>query len=430
MFSNSFGALSNQIGSSPVLLSLNLLLPHHEDNAFDALNQFPALLVNTQKKQHAFYTFYNSYNFAKVKNITLQNSATSGVNERKGNYNPNPKNQFMLSYQYSTPLSDHWYAKSLGFSFIAPIPELLIIDSTSSFLPKYYWYDSRLNRTEILFHVSQSLNNQWSSSVTLHSLWDIESQSEVTAGLQGGGAPSSGRIQGKIRPKLNPQLGFLWHAQNTKVHISVTPYSRQHLKNKVIGKAPLGGSSTVDYAFTMVSQNNFDPTEINLNGAFSLNYFSNILLGLSYQDWSHYQSNSLQIIDADGVVTNSHDYEQLEGKRIFSPALGFELGTMEHYLSHFSYRFRPKIFNKDNSLSGNTLDDDVHILGAGLKRSMQWVDNKVELSLGLQYHYMKKSSVEKTSLAEDGTSGHKVGAESYPMGGTFMVFAAGLNYNF
>lgn len=417
-------SLSHQIGSSPTLASLNLLMSGHSKNATTSQSQHSALLSSVEKSQHAVFTFMTFNEFKKTDNIILQNEATTGVSTQTGNYDPNPRNQLMLSYHFSTPLTQYWFAKSFGLTFIAPIPELLIIDTTSSFLPKYYWYDSRLNKTELLFHFVQKINDSWSSSLTLLSQWDLIGQSEMTAGLSSG-APSSGRIQSKVKAKIYPQLSILYKKTNYLFNLSLNHTSKQKLENRVIGKAPIGGSSTVDYTFTMLAQNHFEPTQLKMDYTYLYNDDLHILFGLTYQDWSDYESNRLLITNAEGVITNSRNFEIIDGKKILSPAIGIEFANYS-----LSYRFRPKIFEVDHTASGNTLDLDTHILGAGWTKMTTLFDSAMEFSLGAQYHYLPSKKVEKSANQEDDSTGSKIGAPYYEIGGSFLLVGLGLNYSF
>lgn len=422
-------SLSNQIGSSTTLASLNLLMSGFSSNDTASQSQQPALLSNIDKSKHAIYTFLALSNFAKTDNIALQNEATSGVSTIYGKYDPNPRNQLMLSYHYSTPMSHYWFAKSFGLTFIAPIPELLMIDTTSSFLPKYYWYDSRINKTELLLHFVQKLNDTFSSSISLMTQWNLEGQSEVTAGLPSG-APSSGRIQSKVRAKLYPQLSILQKKTNYLLNASWQPHSKQKLENVVIGKAPLGGNSTVDYAFTMLAQNHFEPEQVKIDFTYLNSDQFHLLLGVTYQNWSSYQSNRLLIMNAQGAIINSNEFEIIKGKSIFSPAIGFEYAKNFDTIWSLSYRFRPQVLELDHAQSGNTLDQDTHIAGFGWKSKVQIGEESMEFSTGVQYHYLPSKQIAKSTSQEDGTPGVKIGSPNYKMGGSFMLFGLGLNYSF
>lgn len=406
-----------------------MLMSGFEENISESQTQHPAKLAHLKKNQHSMHTFYSLYNFSNIHNITLQNTATSGVSATSGDYDPNPPNQLMAAYHYSLKLSNTWYAQSLGISLIAPLPELMVIDTTSSFLPKYTWYDSKLNKTELYFLLTQKFNAQWSSSVGLVSNWDLVGQSEVTAGLTGGAA-SSGRIQAKLKPKFFTQLALAYTMQHFAIHLSWNPSSQQELTNQVIGKAPIGGSSTVDYTFRMIAQNHFEPMQSKID--MTLKHLApwHFLGGISYQDWSNFESNRLQIIDANGVITNSQNYEVLKGKKIFSPALGLEYGETDQTIYSLSYRYRPNVLDKNHNDSGNTLDQNTHIVGMAIKHESELFSIPLSWSFGIQHHYLPTRVITKTANQEDGTAGSKVGAPSYTSGGTFTIMAAGLNYSF
>lgn len=423
---NSHGALSNQVGSSTTLIGQNLLMTGFQQNYAESQTQHPALLAHIKGNHHSVYTFYSHFNFSQAGNITVQNNATTGVSAQNGSFDPNPHNQFMMSYHFSTELGLAWYAQSFGFSFVAPLPELMVIDTTSSFLPKYYWYDSKLNKTEILLHLAQKFNDHWSSSLTMNSSWDLVGQSEMTAGLTGG-TSSSGRIQAKLKPTIYPHFAIAYQADKYNFHLSWNPTSKQTLENQVIGKAPIGGSSNVEYTFRMIAQNHFEPMQSKADFTLKYNHQWHALLGLTYQDWSKFESNRLEITDANGVISNGQRFEDLKGRSIFSPALGMEHLAESGSITALSYRYRPKIFDKDNSQNGNTLDQNTHILGFAYKST---VIGSVIWSVGIQHHFLKKESTFKSANQEDGTSGNKIGAPGYTMGGSYTIFAAGLNYSF
>lgn len=159
--------------------------------------------------------------------------------------------------------------------------------------------------------------------------------------------------------------------QHFAIHLSWNPSSQQELTNQVIGKAPIGGSSTVDYTFRMIAQNHFEPMQSKID--MTLKHLApwHFLGGISYQDWSNFESNRLQIIDANGVITNSQNYEVLKGKKIFSPALGLEYGETDQTIYSLSYRYRPNVLDKNHNDGGNTLDQNTHIVGMAIKHESE-----------------------------------------------------------
>lgn len=399
----------------------------HLDTYFESLNTFPSLNQKIEKTKQGFYLFYYFSDFQKIHSITLQNTATQGTSEKIGDFDPNISSQLMMNYQLIKSLSNLRFAKTFGISFIAPIPEFIIIDSTSSFLPKYYWYDSKINKTELLGHIIQEWTEHWSSAITVKGNWDVSSQSEMTTGLQGSGTSSSGRIQGKTKPYFIPQASILWSNQNNKLHLSFTPSSKQKLQNKVIGQAPLGGATNVNYSFALISQTHFEPMQLKLDFHKILSSSFGLALAINYEDWSSIPSTVLETTDVQGSVTASRSFEQLKGKKIISPAIAMDFKTSEEQNQwSLSYRHKPSVIEKDYALSGNTIDQPTHILGLGL------VTNKypIKISLGAQIHIIPKKRVTKTSLQEDDSSGHKIGYPEYHIEGTFTVLSIGANYNF
>jgi len=426
----SLASLSTQTGSSAGSIGRNQLLSTHSWQLAESLTAHPALVVNLKQSSSHLGIFYYQSHFRDVGSILTQNEATSGASDRRQSVDANIPNQLMFSYQYAQPLSHFWWSKSVGLSIVAPLPEMIILDSTSSFLPKYYWYDSRLNKTEVMLHLGQRVNENVKTSLSIFAQWDVITKSEVITGIQGSDTPSSARIQAKLKPRFFPMFETLWTHHEHNIGFSLALASKQKLKNTVTGRAPLGGNTAVDYAFVMESQSNVEPLRFRYHHQYQLQNHQALMWGIDYEDWSNLQSTKLEISQSQGVVSNGPNYETIHGKKILSYAMGMEFTNLTDGIIDLSYRFHPEVLSNDLSSSGNAVDSDKHIFGLAYKGKLKWSDFQGRWSIGGQLHLLESHVVTKTPNQEDGSTGNKIGSPGYKTGGYVAILGLGFEQDF
>lgn len=441
----SWASLSSQTGASTLELgrsqlgsyktSLNNTTLNHASFLFNN----PAGISDVVENEYSFSLFTLQSNFKKTNSIVLQNTATTGSDTKTGNYNPNMATQLMMSitatYRLNWSFLSTTNHPTFGIGLIAPLPELAIIQSKSPMLPHYLWYDPRLTQSEIFMTYAQHLGSNsehsqqadWNISIGSHVLWDVKAESEVITSINGNTAPSQSQISGHLKPRLRlqGQVTRNWNNFNC-TSVQLWQQSQQKVTNDVSGRAPLGNQSSLDYGFIMNATTGFDPWKIRLEHIWKLPHSSSQFnFAMDYEDWTNYATPYLTMTHSRGIIQNSNNQEKIKGKKIISPAIAYEY-SMENYGTwHFSYRYMPKIWEKDDAHSGNSIDRQRHILGTAFE--YQW-NQQLSYTVGAQLHLLNSKQIHKSNFQENGSVGSKIGAPGYTAGGQFYAFALGINW--
>jgi hypothetical protein len=370
----------------------------------------------------SFNVYQLNYQFAPM-SIVTSNNATGASSTTTSSYNPSIKDQKMLS-AHLTFSTSRWWAKGLGFSFVAPFPEVAQIDSGPILLPHHPWYEDSLHKTEFRTTMAQKWSQEWSSALSLNILWNADAQTDMITGINSSTTHSQGRIQAELKPTVSINLSLLYHL-NTENDFLLEYASEvsQELTNHVTGTAPLGGSTSVNYSFEMKSLMAYEPLRLKITWA-----QKNLALALTYEDWSGYTPSDLTILKTLGIIQGSERYETVTGKKIVSPTAGYTW-LLDHWNHTLSYRYLPKVFTIDQHLGGNTLDNNKHALGYTAEYFFNSSKDQ-SLSFGCQYHYLVKESSVKSSGQENGEAGVKIGSPGYNSQGYFLALALGLNWKY
>lgn len=386
----------------------------------------PALLALSKENSFSFNFFGLSTDFDKMNNIVVDNSLNSTNGTRTDDYNPNPSAQYLVGVHGAINFLRNGNAKLL-VSLYAPADKVIEVNTGDPYRPEYIIYKSRLQRTIIDFHMANQWNKNLSYSIGFHTGLQSAGETKVIARETGTPVePSSGSLKVNATPSLSPIVSLVYNWNPTQRSYFYWQKSmKSQLKNEATGLTPVG-SSALRFDWDFKSMLYFDPTIIRLGHQVQFSKW-HYYISLEYQDWSEYKTPKLEMVNNGGILTGSFDYEKVELKNTLTPKLGSSYRMGDSTLS-FGYFRKQTPFEHDFNLAGNSIDADAHVFGLGYSTLVNWGENTFTLNTAGQYHLLDSTKVTKTPNMEDGSSGSKVGAPGYTVGGKIYVLSFGLSW--
>lgn len=418
-----FASLAYDYGASASLFGLNGLSNFNEEDAVNA-HALPALMANTDKSLFSINLNSIIFDLKEFDNIIIaSNINSSQTSPLFGGHDPNPTNSLLLSGHGSFKLFKSIPGK-LNVSFYTPVDKIAEIQTGDPYLPEYPML-KKLERFMFEFSYAHKFNN---FSFSIGALGGIQSKGEtfVVAKDNGSPVPSSAEITQNATPSLSLNFSLMKKTKNETVFFKFQDEVKSKLEND-IDSFLFAGGGTISINWQMSSLMFYDPRTIELGAEFYPSDSMSILSSLEIQSWSGFETPKLNLKQTGGILVSSDDEVNFTTKFVLVPTIALSQ-RFDNYTLNYSYKYQPSPLGLFNNRNGNTIDLDRSILALGFSRGFTIDQDKFNLSLGIQYHYLHPKEVNKSGNAEDGTSGEKIGAGGYTAKGQIFATSLGINW--
>lgn len=425
-FNSAKASVADMFGASTQSLGLAGQASGH---LMDASNNYynPAMIALTDKSAFSFNSFIVGHSFHKINNIAVNTSINSEKTSAEyGSMDMNYPAQALYSIHGNFKLFKNGNNK-IGFSFFSPIDKFTEVDSGDSFRPEYVMYRSRYKRSmaNINFAVKKSEKLSWSFG--LFTGIQSSGRSHVVARENGSAEPTNGKIKFNATPSVTPTFSFFYKlSPQSYSYFTFQNEMKSNFKNNAKGLTPIGASS-LKFNWDISALVYYDPRIYRLGYGKEFNNYA-IKLCLEYQDWSGYKTPKLQFAANSGsILTGGKEYEVMKTQNILIPKIAFEIPTKKSnwYIGYF---FKQSPLKNNLNEAGNSLDTDVHSLSFGRSSKVKLLNNDFKMHISSQVNHLVEKKVTKTNNQEDNTSGVKIGAPGYKVGGTVFVVSFGLSW--
>lgn len=388
-----------------------------------------------QGQQHHLMIANRSYQtfFPKAEQVVTSNEATTGTTEQLGDSDPNHQHWSQWHLRWNKPLPE--LSSSFQVSFEAPFPEIIQLQTRSPYQLQYRYDQQNLTPTRASLQWAYYLPQHY-FALTWHSTLSLEAQTDFIAGINSSETASSAQLSARLRVSgafdFHYSYAFEDH-YSALLHLIYQQAQNQRITNRVAGRAPLGSSSALALSFLMTSQYSFRPERWQAIGDLPWGG-QRLLLSLTREDWSSYESSVIKLTQVEGILQASDAQAAATGTAIWIPALGLVTTLNTEHTSMLqrgliALSYQPKALQSDSRGLSNLVDQEKWLLGLGLEGSLferpQW-----HWQWGLQTHYLKRYSVVKSPNQEDGTAGSKIGSPGYDVGGWLLASSLGMTYSY
>jgi long-subunit fatty acid transport protein len=173
----------------------------------------------------------------------------------------------------------------------------------------------------------------------------------------------------------------------------------------------------------------YDPHTFRLGSSYDFGD-TELFGAVEYQLWSNYKPPTIYITKTGGVIVPSSNYEKIKVRDTINPRTGLKIAFGNRWSAGLGLGYRMTPLKGDFSGSGNSIDSNAYILSSGLQYRIVIWSKDVTLGTSLEYQQLQKKTVTKTTGQEDGSSGPKIGAGGYEIGGYVLSAALGAKFNF
>ncbi len=362
-----------------------------------------------------------------ITNIVTENSTNgqTGTATETGNANTSYGESYSTAIHAILPLRDKDFG-ALGLSFFAPIGRLAETNSGNPRLPEYSLYRARYKRTQIHANYALPLNENWALSVGAHMGFQISARVNTQVSLSNNYGSS-----GSAKTKINPSLGGIFSLAY-KNDDSLGYFTFQQEMKSNLEAIATGDISNPPLTLINVGLDNmvyYDPHIFRLGYIKSFERLS-LALSAEYQLWENYEPPTITVRNLGGTVKASQNFDSLALRNVFVPKIGLRFSLSDKTSLSGGAFYRQSPFDSDFSGGGNTIDTDVLGLTTGLSHEITIFSKAIEVGGAFQYHHLVEKTVTKTANQEDGSSGQKIGAPGYTIGGRVLMATAGLRIKF
>lgn len=398
-------------------------------NPNDPSNNYyvPAMIGFTDKFNVLLQGTSTETNFKAIKNIVVTNGTNSNNAEAYGNANVDYAKFLGGSVHAGIPVGGSSHLGTIGLSVFVPVGSLAETNSGDPFLPEYVMYHSRYQRTSAYINFARKWSDDFSWS--LGTIVGFQATAEVRSdfSLNGSNYGSWAKTQSKVDPALGAIVSFAKRFDEDSLYFTYQQEMKSNLKASVWGEVTNPSLALIDTQ--MASLIFYDPHTFRLGGNLR---FENVELfgGVEYQMWTGYKTPIMTVKKTGGVVVPSSDFEKITTRDTINPRLGIKFRLSENWSSMLGAVYRMTPLEGNFAGSGNSVDVDSIIGTAGLQYRMVIYSKDVHLGGSIQYHKLQDKRVTKSPNQEDGTTGLKIGAPGYDLGGNIIAAALGVKFNF
>lgn len=398
-------------------------------DANDPSNNYyaPSVLGFSDKFNVLLQATSTAVHFKPINNITVTNSTNSNTAPTTGSARTDYPKFYGTALHAAVPVGGNLHLGTLAFSIFLPIGDIVRSNSGDAFKPEYVMYHSRHQRTSAFVNFAKKWNDNLSFS--LGAILGFQATADISTNMSLNGASYGSWASGQS--KVSPSLGVVF--STTKRFDMMTAYFtyQQEMKSnlKAIVHGEITNPSLALFDSAISSMIFYDPHTFRLGTQFSSGDFQ-YYAGVEYQMWTNYKAPIMQIAKNGGVIVPSSNYEKIQTRDTINPRLGVKYNLTNRWSVLLGAQYRMTPLKGDFSGSGNSIDADTVIGTGGLQYRMVIWSKDVHLGASLQYHRMMDKHVTKSANQEDGTSGPKIGAPGYDVGGYILAGSLGVKFNF
>lgn len=390
----------------------------------------PSLLGFTKRVNAVLQATVTQTNLKDISNIAVTNSTNSSTaTPTYGKVSTAYPNFWGSSLHLSLPVGyeNHGTLGTLGLSLYLPIGKLIETNSGSPFLPEYVLYHSRYQRTSVYLNFAHAISDDLSFSLGGFLGYQASANADANISMNGATYGSSAQAHIKIAPSIGAIVSLAKKINQNKIYFTYQQEmkSNVHLiaNGNIANPLPLSFSTTIDSVIF------YDPHTFRVGGDYIFSTYQ-LFLCLEYQLWAGYKSPIVSVKKNSGVVISSTDYEVITTRNTINPKLGIKNKLTDRWSTSLGISYRQSPLSGDFSGNGNSIDSDTIIYSGGIQYRMVIWSKDVHLGTSFEYHKLKDQDVIKSTNTESGTSGVKIGAPGYNIGGNVMSGSFGVKFNF
>lgn len=379
--------------------------------------------------------------FKSIDNVVLENNYVSDkTTPVRGSVDLNYKTTVGQAFNFAAQIAPSLGHLGLGITFFLPFSQLAYLDSGEAFVPEYFLYRARTQRSQFELGLGAEIANQFFVGAGLH--LSIATTTHGKVFLQTSDQRASTlRMKASARPKLSPVFGLLWRQNTPSAENDSTPLSFGavvRLPLSAINDTTLNsgtgiftGYNALDVNFNATASQFYDPLTVELSAAIPYAERALLLAQVDWQRWSAFDPPALNIRSSSGIVISTSKNPSFTYRDIWVPRVGHEL-RMDGWNFRAGYSYRPSILTALPTGAGNYLDPGKHMLSAGVGlpfESFVGLAAPCELHFHSSLHLLESQTITKTAGNEQGdTTDLKVGAPGYTAGG--KVYGGGVSLSF
>jgi hypothetical protein len=362
-----------------------------------------------------------------INNIVVTNGTNSNVPATTGSGNTHYTKFYGGAIHAAVPAGGNTQLGTIGLSIFLPIGNLIQTDSGNPFLPEYVMYRSRHEGTSVFLNFAKKLSDDFAFS--LGTILGFQASAEVKTNLSLNGAAygSWASGQAKVSPSLGAIVSVTKMFDRNSLYFTYQQEMKSNLKTTVYGEITNPSLALLNSRLdTMIF---YEPHTFRIGGALvtdNIQYFA----GVEYQMWSNYKTPIMTVAKTGGIVVPSSNYEQIQIRDTINPRIGVKVNLTNRWSTMLGAQYRMTPFKGDFSSSGNSVDTNTIIGTTGIDYRMVIFSKDVHIGGSFQYHHLESMHVTKSANQEDGTTGQKIGAPGYDIGGYILAGALGVKFNF
>lgn len=398
-------------------------------DANDPSNNYyaPSVLGFSDKFNVLAQATSTAVHFKKIDGITVTNGTNSNNAPTTGSARTDYPKFYGTALHAAVPVGGHQHLGTLAFSMFLPIGDLVRSNSGDAFLPEYVMFQSRHQRTSAFVNFAK----KWSDDLaySLGAILGFQATADVKTNMSLNGANYGSWASGQS--KVSPSVGVIASVTKRFENMSAFFTYQQEMKSnlKAIVHGEITNPSLALFDATMASMIFYDPHTFRLGTQFSQGDFE-YYAGFEYQMWTNYKTPIMTVAKNGGVLVPSTNYEKIVTKDTINPRLGVKYNITNRWSTLLGAQYRMTPLKGDFSGSGNSIDSNTIVGTGGLQYRMVIWSKDVHLGASLQYHHLMDKRVTKTANQENGTSGPKIGAPGYDIGGYILAGSLGVKFNF
>ena len=398
-------------------------------DANDPSNNYyaPSILGFSDRFNFLAQATSTAVNPKEINNIVVTNSTNSNSGETLGAANTNYVKFYGGALHAAVPVGGIQHLGTLGISVFLPIGDLVQTNSGNPFLPEYVMYRSRHNGTSAFLNFAKKVGDEYAFS--LGTILGFQASAEVRTNLSLNGASYGSWASGQA--KVSPSLGAIASVSklfgSNAVSFTYQQEMKSNLKTTVYGEITNPSLALLDSRLdTMIF---YEPHTFRFGSTLKIQDME-LFTGVEYQMWSNYKTPIMTVAKTGGVVVQSANYEKIQIRDTINPRLGLKFNLTNRWSTMLGAQYRMTPLKGDFSGSGNSVDVNTIVGTGGFQYRMVIFSKDVHLGASLQYHHLESKKVIKSSTQENGTTGRKLGAPGYDLGGNIIAGSFGVKFNF
>jgi hypothetical protein len=398
-------------------------------DANDPSNNYyaPSVLGFSDKFNVLAQATSTAVHFKSINNIVTTNSTNSNNAPAYGSIRTDYPKFYGTALHAAVPVGGNQHLGTLALSAFLPIGDLVRSNSGDSFLPEYVMFHSRHQRTSMFINFAKKWSDDLSFSIGTILGFQATAEIKTNMSLNGASYGSWASGQSKVSPSLGAIASVTKRFDSSSIYFTYQQEMKSNLKATVFGEITNPSLALLDSS--MASMIFYDPHTFRLGGQVKsgmLEYYA----GVEYLMWTGYRPPTMTVDKNGGVIVPSANYEKIQIRDTINPRIGIKLNLTDRWSTLLGAQYRMTPLKGDFSGSGNSIDSNTIVGTGGLQYRMVIWSKDVHLGASVQYHHLADKHVTKSANQENGTSGPKIGAPGYDIGGYMLAGSLGVKFNF